>query len=151
MDESLFGYCGLYCGDCIRYKSRFSDLARELKKILGEVKFDRYAKVKGLYLKELQGYERFSQVLDALIKLQCSEPCRDWVEKDVSFHCRIRSCCQQKGFQGCWECDGMEECKEFEFLEPFHGKNPKKNLEKIRRLGLKEAVRLREKCYPWQE
>jgi len=150
MDENLFMYCGLYCGDCIRYKSRFSDLAMELKKSLGEIEFEQYRKVKRRSVRELQYYEEFSDVLDALIKLKCSKPCRDWVERDVSFPCGIRSCCRQKGFQGCWECDGMEECREFEFLEPFHGKNPKKNLEKIRELGLTEAVRIREKCYPWQ-
>ncbi len=151
MDENLLMYCGLYCGDCIRYKSKFSDLARELKKILGEVKFDQYAKVKGRYLKELQGYERFSQVLNAVIELQCVHHCRHPKGGDISFFCEIRDCCTKKNFRGCWECNEMENCKKFEFLEPFHGKNPKKNLEKIRRLGLKEAVRLREKCYPWQE
>jgi hypothetical protein len=150
IDESLVRYCGLYCGDCIRYKSKFSDLAKELKKTLREIEFEQYRKVKRRFVRELQYYKEFSDVLDTLIKLQCPKPCRDWVEWDVPFSCRIRSCCQQKGFQGCWECDGMEECREFEFLEPFHGDHPKNTLRKIRELGLEEGIRLRDSCYIWQ-
>ena len=29
-EVELTGYCGLYCGDCIRYRSRAADLAEEL-------------------------------------------------------------------------------------------------------------------------
>ena len=31
-DEDLTGYCGLYCGDCIRYQCRGSELAADLLK-----------------------------------------------------------------------------------------------------------------------
>jgi hypothetical protein len=121
-----------------------------LKKTLGEVKFDQYAKVKGLYLKELQGYERFSQVLNTLIELQCVRPCRHPKGGGVSFSCEIRDCCTKKNFRGCWECNEMENCRKFGFLEPFHGNYPMKNLERIRKLGIEEGIRLRGNCYVWQ-
>jgi hypothetical protein len=88
-DESLMMYCGLYCGDCIRYRSRFSDLARELKKTLREIEFEQYRKVKRHSVRELQHYEEFSDVLDALVKLQCSKPCCNWIKGDIPFSCKI--------------------------------------------------------------
>ena len=30
--KELTAYCGLYCGDCHRYQSRYSELARDLKR-----------------------------------------------------------------------------------------------------------------------
>lgn len=90
-------------------------------------------------------------MLNVLAELRCSKPCRDWDEKQSSFSCKIRECCQDKGLQGCWECGEMEKCKKFQFLVPFHGETPKKNLKKVRKLGLEGGIRLREKCYVWQK
>ena len=42
----LIGYCGLYCGDCIRYHSKASDLARELLSELQKTEFGKYAAIK---------------------------------------------------------------------------------------------------------
>ena len=42
-DIELTAYCGLYCGDCIRYRSKASKLAFELKNELQRVEFDKYA------------------------------------------------------------------------------------------------------------
>lgn len=40
-DKNLIAYCGLYCVDCINYKGEIADLARDLRKKLGDAKFDR--------------------------------------------------------------------------------------------------------------
>ena len=37
-DTRLTAYCGLYCGDCIRYRSEIAELAN--KTIVIEAKFD---------------------------------------------------------------------------------------------------------------
>jgi hypothetical protein len=39
-DKDLTAYCGLYCGDCPRYKAKFSDLPDELLKDLEKIHFD---------------------------------------------------------------------------------------------------------------
>ena len=41
----LTAYCGLYCGDCVRYRSKASDLARELINELKNTEFDKYAEL----------------------------------------------------------------------------------------------------------
>jgi len=122
-----------------------------MERNLKEVGFDKYAEVKSHSVRELQPYEAFLRFLSALAKLQCTAPCRDWNDQEAPFACEVRSCCRNKGYQGCWECDGLETCRAFGFLEPFHGEGPKKNLEKVRKWGLQEGIRLREKCYRWQK
>jgi hypothetical protein len=38
-NKNLISYCGLYCGDCYRYKGKIADLARDLRKELRQEKF----------------------------------------------------------------------------------------------------------------
>jgi hypothetical protein len=56
-EKDLTAYCGLYCVDCIRYQSKFSDLAGQLLKELGRQKFSEYAKIKSTHNKELENYD----------------------------------------------------------------------------------------------
>jgi hypothetical protein len=58
-------------------------------------------------------------------------------------------CVESRKIAGCWECDEFQNCRKFDFLKPFHGEAPKKNLVKIKTYGLKEWAVHREKCYPW--
>lgn len=143
----LTAYCGLYCGDCIRYRSKAADLARDLWEELQKVKFDKYAEVKSLFVKELKHYKECCDVLEAIAELQCNNGCRDG--GCPTFACKIRECCQTRGYEGCWECDEFEKCKEFEFLVPFHSDAPLRNLRKIRQVGLEEWARDREKFFVW--
>ncbi len=43
-NENLIAYCGLYCGDCFAHKGRIMDLAKDLRKELRQVKFERHMK-----------------------------------------------------------------------------------------------------------
>ena len=65
--KSLTAYCGLYCGDCIRYRSRASDLAKELAEELKKIKFNEYAKIKSSSLQTLKYYEQFLSALKEII------------------------------------------------------------------------------------
>jgi hypothetical protein len=56
-DSDLTGCCGLYCGDCIRYKSRASDLAKDLLREFEKMRFSEYAKVKQSQIPEFEHYE----------------------------------------------------------------------------------------------
>ena len=146
----LTAYCGLYCGDCIRYRSKAADLARDLR----DTEFGKYADVKSGSMdadavKQLEHYREFCEVLEAIIALQCDNPCR--VGRGCpTFSCGILECCWKKGFDGCWECKEFEKCKEFDFLKPFHGDTPLQNLRKIKELGLDRWSEHREKFYTWQ-
>jgi len=62
-EADLTAYCGLYCGDCIRYNSKASKLAYDLKEELQRVKFDKYAEVKSLSVKEFKHYKECCELL----------------------------------------------------------------------------------------
>ena len=147
--REVTAYCGLYCGDCIRYRSKAAGLARELLGELQATEFGKYAEVKSHSLKELEDYERCCRVLEALVELQCNKPCRIG-GGCPTFSCGILECCQKKGFEGCWECSDYEGCGLFEFLEKYHGEAPKINLGKIKELGIDRWAGHREKFFVWQ-
>ena len=58
-DVQLTAYCGLYCGDCIRYKSRASDLAKDLLSELQTIEFNKYTEVKSGSAKQFDAVEQF--------------------------------------------------------------------------------------------
>lgn len=148
----LTAYCGLYCGDCIRYRSQAADLARDLLTELENTEFNKYAQVKSFSrdkAEELEHYQECCEVLEAIVKLQCKEPCRVG-GGCPAFSCEIVGCCRKKGFEGCWQCGEFEKCKEFEFLKPFHGDAPVGNLKEIKESGLDKWVEHRRKFYVWQ-
>ena len=145
----LTAYCGLYCGDCIRYKSKAADLACDLISELEDIEFNKYAEVKSLSVKEFEHYKKCCEVLEAIAGLQCNNGCR--VGGGCStFACKIVECCQRRGFEGCWQCGEFEKCEEFAFLELFHGDTPLQNLRKIKELGLSRWIEHRQKFYVWQ-
>ena len=145
----LTAYCGLYCGDCIRYRSKAADLARNLLSELQNTEFGKYAEVKSRSTKELEHYKECYEALEAIVELQCNEPCRIG-GGCPTFSCKIVECCQKKGFEGCWECAEFEKCKEFEFLEKYHGDTPVQNLRKIKELGLDKWANHRQRFFVWQ-
>lgn len=127
-------------------------MARDLINELQNTKFDKYAEVKSVSknkVEELKHYPECCQVLAAIVELQCNKPCRVGHGR-TTFSCKVVDCCRKKGFEGCWECDGFEECKEFESLKAFHGETPWQNLRKIKELGLDKWAQHRHKFYVWQ-
>ncbi|MBM3154868.1 MAG: DUF3795 domain-containing protein [Chloroflexi bacterium] len=144
----LTACCGLYCGDCLRYKSKAVELARALMSELEAVKFDRYAEVKNASLEEFKHYEECRQVLEAIVRLGCDTPCRAGGDGCLG-PCEIKSCVQVKKLEGCWECSEFERCSKIEFLRLFHGDTAKENLRKIKKYGLDGWARHRGKFYSW--
>jgi len=151
----LIGYCGLYCDDCIRYRSRASDLAKELLCELHNTEFSKYTAIKSSSVNQLNAVKKFEhygeccEVLEAIVALQCSSPCR--VNGGcATFSCGILVCCREKGFDGCWQCDEFEECQRFESLRAIHGDSPRQNLRTINKFGLDKWVEHRHNCYIWQ-
>jgi hypothetical protein len=146
----LTAYCGLYCGDCLRYNGKVVELAGELWHELHKAQFDKYAAVKSKSVNEFEDYDKFCQVLEAIAKLKCISPCRLGGDGCPS-PCEIKKCAQAKGMQGCWQCHQMERCAKFELLKPFHGDTPRENLRKIQKHGLDKWAKHRAKFYSWSK
>jgi len=147
-DTELTAFCGLYCGDCLRYKSKAADLGLELLTELKNINFENYVKVKKSSVKELEHYYEMIRAIEAINRLNCNTPCRlggDGCNKP----CKITKCVSSKNLNGCWECSEFEECNKFDFLKPFHGDGPQKNLKKIKKYGLSNWSPHREKMYTW--
>ena len=151
----LTGYCGLYCGDCIRYRSKAADLARELLGELDDTEFSKYAELKSGSTKQFDTVKQFAhyreccEVLEAIVALQCNNPCRVG-GGCPSFSCEILECCRKKDFEGCWQCDEFESCRKLEPLKSIHGDSPQQNLRKIKELGVDGWSEHRSKPYVWQ-
>jgi hypothetical protein len=146
--SELTAYCGLYCGDCLRYRSKVTQLAQDLLIELQMVRFDKYAEVKSASVKEFKHYDECRQVLEAMVALHCNTPCRAGGD-GCSEPCEIKKCVQAKKLEGCWQCDELDLCGKFEFLKPVCGDTPKENLRKIKEHGLDGWVEHRGKYYRW--
>ena len=155
-ETELTAYCGLYCGDCIRYRSRTADLAREILSELQNTEFNKYAEIKGSSEKQLDAVKQFEhygkccEVLEAIVALQCNNPCRVG-GGCPTFSCEILECCRNKSFEGCWKCDEFQSCEKFEPLKSIHGNSPQQNIRTIREFGLDKWSEHRHKPYIWQQ
>jgi hypothetical protein len=139
-DQKLIAYCGLYCGDCHGFTGIIPDLARDLRKELREIHYDKFAAFISTYSfgKDFKNYDECYKVLGAMVKFRCRKGCRSG---GGSPFCKIRKCVLKKGLDGCWECSEFEDCKELEFLETVHGNAHIKNLREIKKKGKKEFVK----------
>lgn len=54
--------------------------------------------------------------------------------------CRIRTYCQKKEIEGCWECDEFETYEKLDFLKFTHKNAHIKNLRKIRKQGINKFL-----------
>lgn len=139
-DKNLIAYCGLYCGDCYMYQGKIADLARDLRKELRQVKFEKSAELlsKLSFFKTLKNYRQCYDVLGTLVRFRCKRTCRDGGGPPF---CKMRICCQKKGIKGCWKCVEFETCKKLDFLKPVHGDAHLKNLRILKKQGTKEFLK----------
>ena len=133
--KDLIAYCGLYCGDCVGYKGKVADLARDLRKELRAAKFDKTAEVLAAvsFFEVFKNYDQSYQVLGALVKFRCKKSCKGGGGPPF---CKMRKCCQKKGIEGCWECKEFETCEKLDFLKPGHGDAHIKNLRTLKKKGV---------------
>ena len=133
---NLIAYCGLYCDECFSFKGKIADLSRDLRKELRQCKFSDIAK--GIPFKEFKNYKECYECLGAMVRLRCKSACRNGGGNPF---CAIRKCCQKKGFEGCWECDEMENCKKLDVLSEAHKDAHRKNLRIIKKKGIDEFIK----------
>ena len=140
MEFNDFAYCGLYCAECPNHTGIIADSARDLRKELRKYRFDKTAEFLSTlsFFKEFKKYSDCYEVLGAMVKLRCNKTCR---KGGGNPFCKIRKCCEKKGFSGCWECEDFENCSKLEFLENNHGKAHIKNLKIIKKKGFEEFIK----------
>jgi len=147
-EKDLTAFCGLYCGDCVRFQSKASDLSDELLREIENHHFSQYADVKRTHAKEFKNFDTFISTLKAISKIKCNVPCRLGGDGSEG-SCEIIKCVKNKSIDGCWECVDFEACNKFDFLKPFHGDGPANNLRQIKKHGITRWSQYRDKCYPW--
>jgi len=98
-DPNLIAFCGLYCIDCHGYNGKVPDLARDLRKELREVHYDKFAGFISTYSfgKDFKKYDECYKVLGAMVKFRCRKGCRGG---GGSPFCQIRKCAQKKQIDG---------------------------------------------------
>ena len=134
-EKDLVAYCGLYCGDCFGHKGKIADLARDLRKELRQAKFEKNADVMSTvsFFEVFKNYRQCYDVLGALVKFRCKRACRGGGGPPF---CKMRTCCQKKGIDGCWLCHEFETCEKLDFLKPVHGDAHLKNLRILNKTGV---------------
>jgi hypothetical protein len=137
-NKGLIAYCGLYCGDCFGYKGTIADLARDLRKELRQVRFDRTARGLSKYFKQFENYDQCYELLGLFVKFRCKRTCHNGGGPPF---CKIRTCCVKKGLYGCWECSEFETCKKLKFLVGVHGEGHVRNLRILKKKGVKAFLK----------
>jgi hypothetical protein len=147
-EKDLTGYCGLYCGDCIRYKCKASELSIELLNEIDNYHFREYANVKRAHTKEFEQFDSLIASLKAISGINCVTPCGAGGD-GCGGSCEIIKCAKKMKLNGCWECNDFEVCGKLDFLKPFHGDSIISNLKEIKKHGVSDWAKFRDKCYPW--
>jgi hypothetical protein len=124
------------------------DAADALMRELDRSGFDDYAILKEKKNRVFGKYTRFREYLSAVASLRCAGPCSLGGGKT---DCAIRSCAQEKGFRGCWECVSFETCRHLEHFEAFHGRTPRDNLTLIKEYGVDRWADHRGPHYLWSK
>jgi len=142
----MIACCGLYCDECPNHTGIIADLARDLRKELRSVRFDKTAEVLSeiSFFSMFKDYEQCYEVLGGMVKLRCNKACR---EGGGNPFCKIRKCCQKKELEGCWLCDEFETCKTLDDLKANHGTAHIKNLRMIKRKGADEFLKGKKHWY----
>jgi hypothetical protein len=135
VDKNLLAYCGLYCGDCPGYQGNIADLARDLRKVLRESRFDVFARE--IPVKEFKNYPQCYECLGAMVKTRCRRTCRG---RGGPTHCKIRNCCLKRGYEGCWECAEFEDCSKLAWLTKVHKDAHIKNMRILAKKGIGALV-----------
>jgi hypothetical protein len=146
----MIAYCGLFCGDCLRYKSKITDTARSLLLELEKRKFYDYAQVKAEFDEDFKNYSLLIAMLGKIIKLECKQSCREG-RGCVAFECQILKCCVGSQYEGCWECKRLADCDKFDFLKPFHGETPKNNCIDLLNNGFENFILRKQVFYIWDQ
>jgi len=139
-NSEYVSYCGLYCPDCPLFSGKVSDLAKDLRKELRRVQYDKFAKYISKFPagKELEKFQECYTVLGILMKYRCELGCRLGGGAE---NCQIRECNREQNLNGCWQCKKYKNCSKLNALNALHGNAHRKNLETIKKVGIPEFIK----------
>ncbi len=146
-DKDLTTHCGIYCGDCPRYKAEFSDMCAALLYEFEKSHFSELVKIIATKNDKFKKYDEMIFLLKTINVLKCELPCRLGGGRGAS--CEVIVCNTDRNIEGCWDCNEFEHCAKLDFLKPFCGNAPIKNLRIIREHGVENWSNHREKQYTW--
>ena len=74
----LVAYCGLFCGQCHGFTGIIPDMARDIRKELRTIHYDKFAHFISTYSfgKDFKNYDECYKVLGAMVKFRCRKGCR---------------------------------------------------------------------------
>ena len=147
MNQKYTAYCGLCCVDCMPSKGEFFSAIQHLEGMLDSLQYREYAKLKSKKISAFLEYPTFLRVLKAIKSLRCAVPCRNGGGIP---ECKIRRYAQQKGHNGCWECDEHEQCKLLAPLKKIHP-HLDYHLGLIKKFGMAGWFKKRRAHYKWQK
>jgi hypothetical protein len=138
-NEKTIAFCGLCCADCHGYQQKIPDLARDLRKELRDTKYKKFADFIATYNfgKYYKDYDKCYAVLGAMVRFRC-KGCKTGGGPPF---CKMRRCCQKKGFEGCWQCNEFETCEKLKFLEPVHEDAHIKNIKTLKTKSKEEFLK----------
>jgi hypothetical protein len=145
MNKDLTAFCGIFCGDCIPSREELFCTVDRLDEMLGEIEFEAYAAYKTNLLPAFKEYPAFLSVLRQIKQLRCPT-CRQGGRNP---QCEIRLCVQNKGLNGCWECDERSGCAFLDRLRNVHP-NLDYNLGLIAKMGTEKWFLKRKEHYQWK-
>ncbi|MBI5680964.1 MAG: DUF3795 domain-containing protein [Methanobacterium sp.] len=143
-NKKYTAYCGLYCLDCIPSNKELFESLNELKILLEDIEFDKYAELKSKTNETFNDYSQFLDVLEEMKKLECTAVCTEGGCKE---DCKIRECVKEKQYDGCWECDEFKDCELLDYLKGIH--SIEHNLKMIKEYGVENWADKRGKHYNW--
>ncbi|MDD2890845.1 MAG: DUF3795 domain-containing protein [bacterium] len=173
MDKKLVCPCGLTCCDCLFYKTEIYETAAKLKQLIKNSQLDIFLTI----LTRNQGWEaiakqlgedenkfseysesfkklpEFFNVLDNIIKLQCTKTCRESGNCSIGgvpHKCEVVKCVESKKYEGCWECSEFKNCDKLLFLKRSYGETIEGNFQIIKEKGIESLESRGNKYYEWQ-
>jgi hypothetical protein len=146
-DSEYTSYCGLYCRDCIPSNKEFVDAVRQVKCILEEIQFEKYAEIKSKGDPIFEQYPVFAKLLSRISTIECVSPCRAGGSNPG---CKIRECNISRNFTGCWECNDRQSCEQLKPLKQAHP-NLEYHQELIKEKGLSEWSKHRKGHYHFSQ
>jgi hypothetical protein len=128
------GLCGITCGTCVLGNGTISETSEKTKEyILGYGIKDWAPLVPGG--KDINWIET-EKTLDWMTQYATCNGCgRGGGPPD----CGIRACAKDKGYQLCNQCNEIEACDKFDWLQDY-GKTLKNNLRELKGLSKKEYI-----------
>ncbi len=168
MEEKYIAPCGMTCCDCSFYKTDIYQTAKAFKETIEKHEFDKFlqhfSKTNLTFFHDFKSIPEFMSLLNKIISMQCESVCSEaggcsipHVDEVMGgivkeFHkCDVLICIENKGYEGCWDCNDLETCEKKKFFSFTYGDVPVKNCILIRHYG-KEAVKpSNNKYYIWQQ